>query len=66
MIGHCGARIAVVQGFIGDKHVTLVTDRVGVVYLIQDNNGVSEVAVYKMSPEVGLVCLSPSESLDWT
>ena len=46
-------------------HVTLVTESVGTVDLIQDGDGVADMVVHKISSDVGLVTLSLSESLYW-
>ena len=57
--------MASVLGFTGIKHGTPVEYRVGVVDLIQDDDGVSDVTVHVMRPEVGSVHFSPLSSLNW-
>ena len=46
-------RVAAGQGFPGGKHVTLVAARVGAVSLVHDDNGVYDVTVNEVHPEVG-------------
>ena len=63
LISHCGVRLVAIQGFTINIYVASVAARVGKFSLVQDDNGVSDVAVNEMIPDISLVHLSPLSPL---
>ena len=63
-IVHCGDLVSCHHQIPGYKHVTLLVPRVGVGDLVEDYNGVPQLPVHGMQPEVGAPGCTPWTALN--